>query len=135
MNGPPHDERRPGGGGAGVDWTGDEGSVLPITALARYLLDRVYPWHRREDIPRYGTSQWNALADQDPRRAASVIIAAESWRNYTSPEQVAREMAAEVLQDRWELRQASLDVSRATDWAAVAARPTQAELQQRRGAA
>lgn len=103
-----------------------------MTPLARHLLARVAD---RSTIPRYGTARWNALADQDPRRAAAVIIAAESWLNYTSPEQVAREMAAEVLQDRWELRQASLDVSRATDWAAVAARPTYAELQQRRGAA
>lgn len=33
MNGPPHDERRPGrGSGAGVDWTGDEASVTRAAA-------------------------------------------------------------------------------------------------------
>ena len=35
-----------------------------------------------EDPPRYGTGEWQQLAENDPRKAAAIITAAELWRRY-----------------------------------------------------
>ncbi|MDV9168730.1 DUF2742 domain-containing protein [Streptomyces sp. W16] len=35
-----------------------------------------------DEAPRYGTREWRELANGDPRKAASMITAAEMWRRY-----------------------------------------------------
>lgn len=91
-----------------------------MTPEARRILDRVYPWHRFEDIPRYGSWAWRALPDQDPRRAAAVMIAAESWLDHISPERVAEDLRIDMQERDDELRRrvrgASGDVWHARDW-------------------
>ncbi len=64
-----------------------------MTPLARLLIDRVAD---RSSTPRYGSPAWDALPDQDPRRAASITVAAEAWRRHCSPEQVAADLLAEM---------------------------------------
>jgi hypothetical protein len=131
-HGPPDDERRPGGGGAGVDWLDDNRSVT-LTALARHLLARV---PAGVVTPRYGSSEWDELPDQDPRRAASIVIAAEAWRDHCSPSRVAEDMRRQLAEEdtaAWRrIREASWDVSAARDWRALSQQATFAELQQRR---
>jgi hypothetical protein len=106
----------------------------PITPLAARLIGRVAD---RGTIPKYGSSEWDALPDQDPRRAAAVVVAAEAWRDHCSPERVAADMLAEMVHVDLEIarrvREASWDVSAARDWAALAQSPTFAELCERRG--
>jgi hypothetical protein len=81
-------------------------------------------------VPRYASAEFDALPSGDPRRHASVMIAAEAWRIYCSPERVADDMAVEVERDRraWladmanayragqeSVKRASLDVGDAID--------------------
>lgn len=107
-----------------------------LTPLARHILSRVAD---RRSIPRYGSDEWNALPDQDPRRAAAVIVAAEAWRDHCSPAQVALDLLGDLVEADRELmrrvREASWDVVGTRNWLAVAQSPTYAELQQRRGEA
>lgn len=65
-----------------------------ITPLARLLLSRVPPG---QACPRYGTAEWDALPEQDPRRAAPIMRAAEAWRRHCSPAQVAADLLAEMV--------------------------------------
>ncbi len=84
---------------------------------------------------RYGSAGWHALDRRDPRWVAAAFHFAEAWRHHVDPVAIAAELADELERGRWELRQASWDVSAALDWRAVAERPTYAELQRRRGVA
>ena len=84
------------------------------------------------DFPEYGTAEWAALDDTDPRKVAACVSAAECWRTSTDPAWV-----------EWRLR-AELDAGHAEDddarWtpevvAAVhraAGQPSYAELCRRR---
>jgi hypothetical protein len=109
-----------------------------VTPLARRLIDRVAD---RNSIPRYGSPEWDSLPDQDPRRAAAVMVAAESWRDHTSLERIAEDMAAELQREddavRRRFKEASLDVWETRTWNCYpsARMPTRAELQRRRGEA
>ncbi len=47
-------------------------------------------------IPGYGSDEWNALAQYDPRRAAAFALAAEAWRAESSPERIAERARAEI---------------------------------------
>ncbi len=89
---------------------------------------------RPGELVRYGTAEWHALHPYDPRRLAGLVWAAEAWREYCDPVNIAIELLDELREHRVQLRQASLDVSAAADWAAVANRPTIAELRRRREA-
>jgi len=106
-----------------------------ITPLARHLLGRV---PAGADIPSYGSWAWSVLPDQDPRRAASVIVAAECWRDHRSPQRVAVDLRLQLAEEDaavWRrIRETSWDVSVAADWVALAASPTYAELRKRRAA-
>lgn len=110
--------------------------MTEITPLARLLIGRVAD---RFVIPiqRYGSPEYDALSDQDPRRAASVVVAAEAWRDHCSPERVAEDLLAEMayvdLEIARRVRESSWDVADAVDWAAVFRRPTFADLCDRRG--
>lgn len=105
-----------------------------LTSLACRLIGRV---EDRASIPSYGSPEWDALPDQDPRRAAAVMIAAEAWRDHCSPAQVALDLLAEMARVDEEVarrvKEASWDVcGDGARWEALAASPTHAELQQRR---
>jgi len=104
-----------------------------ITPLARHLLGRV---PAGADIPSYGSWAWSVLPDQDPRRAASVIVAAECWRDHGSPQRVAVDLRRQLAEEDaavWRrIRESSWDVSAAADWCAASSRRTWAELEARR---
>ncbi|WP_146776702.1 hypothetical protein [Parafrankia sp. Ea1.12] len=51
-------------------------------------------------IPRYGSAEWLALAADDPRRMAAVLVAAEAWRLETSPEWIRARIGAEFAGER-----------------------------------
>ncbi len=84
---------------------------------------------------RYGIEQWHDLEPTDPRRLAALVLAAECWREHCDPVNIALELLDELREGRREQRRTSWDVCGAADWAAVASRPTVAELQRRRGVA
>ena len=93
----------------------------------------------RGRLPLYGSADWAALRENDPRRVAAAVAAAEAWREYTSTERVAadlrRQLDDEDMAVLARLRQASWDVSASRDWVVEAARPTYDELRRRRGQA
>ncbi len=105
--------------------------------------ERTHRWAQRilEDaraageLVRYGTAEWHALDPHDPRRLAGLVLAAECWREHCDPVNIALELLDELREGRREQRRTSWDVCGAADWAAVASRPTVAELQRRRGVA
>jgi hypothetical protein len=105
-----------------------------ITPLAKWLIGRVAD---RRSIPRYASAEWDALPDGDPRRAAAVAISAEAWANHCSPWQIAQDMRDSLAEIQDVIAQTfvgtSHDVAEAADWEAIFARPTFAELCDRRG--
>lgn len=84
-------------------------------------------------IPEYGSPEFEALPDNAPEKVASCVRAAEAWRVYFSPEEIARRLRME------------LEAAHLADDAAVwskeiveqvhrsAGRPSYAELSERRG--
>jgi hypothetical protein len=83
--------------------------------------------------PEYGSPTWAALPDTDPAKMLAVLIAAECWRRYWTPE--ARTWRAETAERdiRRRLRALSADLSTALDWRAFAtAHTSYAELEHRR---
>jgi hypothetical protein len=128
-----NDERRPpAGGGAAVDMAGDISMLPRPTSLAQHLLGRV----RGARIPSYGSPEWDALPDQDPRRAAAVVRAAEAWRRHVSVAQVTADLVDELRRSdealRLRVRSGSWDVAGAYSWRDLAALPTRDELLARR---
>jgi len=104
-----------------------------VTPLARHLLGRVPVG---ADIPSYGSWAWSVLPDQDPRRAASVIVAAECWRDHRSPQRVAADLRRQLAEEDaavWRrIRETSWDVSAAADWDEQSRKLPYAELEARR---
>ena len=113
-----------------------------MTPLARSLLERV-PAAQRVALHqyRYGSPEWDALPDQDPRRAAAVIVAAECWLDHCSPAQIALDLLEDLrhtdAEVRRRVRECSWDVwsTRELHYFPSPSMPTRAELQQRRGEA
>lgn len=116
----------------------------PLATLLGGMVADPLPWAVERlravagTLPLYGSPEWDALADRDPRRWASVIVAAECWRDHRSPGRVSLDMRrvlaeAETLHIA-RLKDAAVDVSQAADWAAIAGNPTHAELVRRRSA-
>ena len=87
-------------------------------------------------LPLYASAAWWALPEDDPRRWASAIRAAACWRHDSRLDVIAERVEAELARvDALALervREASHDVSAATDWNTLAAEPTHAELTTRR---
>jgi hypothetical protein len=83
-------------------------------------------------LPVYGSDEWHALDDSDPRKSAAVSLAAECWRRYWTPEWVAartEQFEAEVAE---RLKAAAVAISTGADWVKVANAPSYAVLQRRR---
>lgn len=83
---------------------------------------------RHGQLPIYGSPEWEALDNADPRRFASVVRAAEAWRRDGTDQAVrehtehqlflAEQAGEQIAMSR--LRQLSWDLSEATDWANMA---------------
>src|SRR5689334_2877836 len=43
-------------------------------------------------VPEYGSPEFEALPDSSPEKVASCVRAAEAWRVYFSPEEIARRL-------------------------------------------
>lgn len=102
------------------------------------------PWAARfitaggPDVPTYGSPAWDALPDDSRAKVAAVVVAAECWRTYTDPAEVAWRLRIEVdaLRAEHEAAEAaeafwSPDVVAAVH--RTANRPSYAELCDRRG--
>lgn len=59
-----------------------------------------------------GSPEWCALDDDDPRKLAALVVAGSRW--------VLEEDIAEIRWQRGALKRASVAISEAKDWAAVA---------------
>lgn len=47
-------------------------------------------------IPDYGSAAWEQLPDEHPAKVAACVIAAECWRTYTDPAEVAFRLRLEL---------------------------------------
>jgi hypothetical protein len=83
--------------------------------------------------PRYGSPEWCALPTSDPRWAAAVALAAESWRDHTDPATVRRDLELELMASRQvDNRRAAKDFAElARGVRALSMVPTQEVLQAR----
>jgi hypothetical protein len=96
--------------------TVDDSSDLVITR--EEFVTRPLDLGRRDGvIPIYGTDEWEALDPTDPRRIASMVRAAECWRQEGEPEAISARLIAEFevadLLARYRVRTAGLDVHEA----------------------
>lgn len=89
-----------------------------------------------DQIPLYGSPSFDALPDDDPRKVASCVRAAEAWRRDGQPDAIGQRLIEEIEHnDRytaWRIRMMSNEMSAALDWVAESYKPSWAELQARR---
>ncbi len=85
------------------------------------------------DLPSYGSSEWHALPDNDRRKVASCVAAAEAWRGYTDPAEVALRLRLELDAARAEGEDARWTPEVVAAVHRTASQPTHAELSGRRG--
>ncbi|MFG1909028.1 DUF2742 domain-containing protein [Kribbella sp. NPDC048928] len=74
-------------------WTPvDPATITARRAWAKAMVAHIT--HRTAD-PAYGSPRWAALADDDPRKLAAAVIAAECWATDTDdlPDRVRRDLA------------------------------------------
>ena len=87
-------------------------------------------------VPLYGSPEWHALPNSDPRKSAAVWRAAECWRTYWEPDAVAARLADELEFLDHEvirrIRATSYEVASGADWRSLAQQPTYATLAARR---
>jgi hypothetical protein len=83
--------------------------------------------------PPYGSPEWQALADVDPRKREALVHAAESWLVINSNPHVA-EILAEIIE--WDRRrymsESTAAMASLRDWSRLAGAPTFAEIERRR---
>lgn len=86
------------------------------------------------DVPEYGSPAWHELDDNDPRRVAATVAAAEAWRRANDPDVIADRLRLELAAARHvaeaEAAEAAALASRniAEGVAARAGRPSYAQL-------
>lgn len=105
----------------------------PVTPTQRLPWARALIDSAEQPIPQYGSDEWAQLPDTSRTKVAACVIAAEAWRTYWEPAEVA-------LRARLELEGAQLDQEPEL-WTpdvvaavhATAARPSFAELCRLRG--
>lgn len=111
-------------------------TLTMLTTPLPWALERIRAAAGHGELPPYGSSEWQQLPADDPRRSAAVVVAAEAWRDHRSPERIAvdlrRELQATDMQVLARFKGASVDVSAAADWTARASAPTHDELERRR---
>jgi len=54
----------------------------------------------RRDLPRFGSSEWHALDDLDPRKMAAVVVAAACWWDSCRPARIAQDLENELIAAR-----------------------------------
>jgi hypothetical protein len=101
----------------------DRSEQLPLARVefVRRLLDL---GRRHGEIPIYGSADWEALDNLDPRRFASTVRAAECWWLDGTDEvmraRLVDELATADLLARWRVRMAGHDIREAVDdWPGV----------------
>jgi hypothetical protein len=47
-------------------------------------------------VPQYASPEWHALPVGSPRWLAAVLVAAEAWRTWTDPAEVARRLRVKI---------------------------------------
>lgn len=94
---------------------------VPVRQWAEPLLRRAYA---AGPVPLAGSPTWTALADNDPRKPAAVVLAALAHLEESTPDAIAARVAADWAAAQREFRQrlkeASADMSAAQDWGRVA---------------
>jgi len=76
-------------------WTpADPAAITARRAWAKAMVAHIT--NRPTDLPNYGSPRWAALADDDPRKLAAAVIAAECWATDQDelPDRVRRELDA-----------------------------------------
>ncbi|WP_261562319.1 hypothetical protein [Frankia tisae] len=63
--------------------------------VGRWARAAIAAARRTGPIPQYGSAGWLALPDDDPRRTAAVLIAAEAWRLDSAPAWIRARLTAE----------------------------------------
>ncbi len=71
-----------------------------MTGLSAYAQPIIEAGFAVGAVPKYLSEAFHALPARDPRRHASVLLAAEAFKAFCSREQVAEDMAREVEGDR-----------------------------------
>ena len=51
----------------------------------------------RRELPRFGSSEWHALDDLDPRKMAAVIVSAACWWDSCRPARIAQDIEDELI--------------------------------------
>ncbi|MQA14426.1 MAG: hypothetical protein GEV09_09705 [Pseudonocardiaceae bacterium] len=82
--------------------------------------------------PAYGTDAWVALPDDHPGKWVAVLLAAECWRRYWTPDMRALRADAAERALRVRLRAMCRDLADGRDWRQHATAPSYAELERRR---
>lgn len=106
---------------------------LAVRRWASGLLDRA---DRVGPIPAFGSPEWAALDDRDPRKPAAAVRAALAWRHEADPHTITSRLRDEldlidrVMADR--MTAVAHDLSAAGDWSRLASGPTARELAARR---
>lgn len=113
MNPPGDDNRRPGGGGESVE--------------QEFSSDA-----NEESLPLYRGYVWSCLADDDPRKLASMRRAADCWYEEGQPARIAQRLVDDEIAFLTRIRQASYDVAAGGGWLELSKRPTHEQLQERR---
>jgi hypothetical protein len=80
-----HDRDRPGAGAASSVNNGDEaiesrGTDRTVLQRRRWALGLI--GRAPSPCPHYGSPEWLALPDGDPRKVGAVVVAAECWAQY-----------------------------------------------------
>ncbi|MCF6507380.1 hypothetical protein E9549_08160 [Blastococcus sp. MG754426] len=86
-----------------------------------------------QPIPDYGSAEWAALPDGSRAKVAACVIAAECWRTYTDPAEVALRLRIELDAARDYEEPAVWSPEIVAEVRRTADRPTFAELCERRG--
>src|SRR3954471_18487093 len=85
--------------GRGTHMTGGSAADRTDTGLAG--LPAALSWATKfitaggAGVPDYGSPEWEALPD-GPAKVAAVVVAAECWRRYTDPAEVAWRLRIEI---------------------------------------
>lgn len=97
------------------------------------------PWARQlianatGPIPEYGSAEWRALPDDSREKVAACIVAAECWRTYTDPAEVAWRLRADLGAREDDPDDARWSPEAVAEVHRTASRPSYAELCRRRG--
>lgn len=92
--------------------------------------------YRSDDMPEYRSAEFDALPEDDPRRAESMRRAADRWHQYWTFGAWFARLQQELLERDQDvlcrIREASWAISAGGDWPALASEPEMAVVMRRR---